>query len=151
MIKHSKVGVLFGDFNDCLGQMATNIVSGERVGIPWIHWLIAGFPCTSKSKANNQRGQNKTCVKDATGATGLGAKLIEEFVESNQPWMVTFENVPEFLNGKAGETDADQLVERLKQKGYWTLYFLFDCLNYGSRSHRDRVYWHGTFGDKRKE
>ena len=68
-----------------------------------------------------------------------------------QPWLVTLEHVPDCF-GKAGETDTDLLFQRLKQQGYWVLWFLFDCLDYGSKSHRDRVYWHGsTFGDTMKE
>ena len=144
--EHAKVPVLFGDANDVLGNSAINLITNERVSIPWVHWLIAGFPCTSKSKANNHRGKNKTCVRDGTGATGAGSKLIEDYVSAMQPIMLTLENVPEFLNGKAGETDADLLVQRIQEKGYWVLYFPFDCLHYGSKSHRDRLYWHGRRG-----
>ena len=143
---HAKVPCLFGDAYEVLNDSAINLITGERVSIPWVHWLIAGFPCTSKSKCNNQRSKNKICVKDGTGATGQGSKLIEDFIVIMQPIMVTLENVPEFLNGKAGQTDADLLVQRLEAKGYWALYFLFDCLSYGSRSHRDRIYWHGRRG-----
>jgi len=146
---HSPSQVLLGDVADCHKSMPQNIIQADKalqnkVAVPWCHWLWAGFPCTSKSKANPKRAQNKGCLRAGVAATGEGFAMVKKYAQEMSPWMITLENVSELVLGDAGQTDADFIVESLEECGFWTKYFSFDAADFGSFSTRTRTYWQGV-------
>ena len=144
---------LFVDAGD-LGQAMAREATGKLVPVPGCDWLIGGFPCTSKSKQNNNRAQHAQCIDQGTGATGTGLVYMLNYARKHRPMMVTLENVPDLAGAAQGseESDADIIVGRLKAMGYWTYHTVFDAIDYGSPATRKRWYLlalHGCRDDDR--
>ena len=144
LTRHCDASLVFGDCTECSQTMAANVLNGEKTIVPWVHWLWAGFPCVSKSKANNKRAQFKDCVVNATASTGEGFEMVRKYVETAMPDMISLENVPELAVGEAGITDADHIVKKLRDLGYWATYFVFDAADFASVVVRERCYWHAV-------
>ena len=141
LINHTDVEFVFGDCDDCNETMATDLRTGKKVPIPWVHWLWAGFPCTSKSKANNKRSSNRDCIRSGTEATGEGFVKVRQVAVSLMPSLLTLENVSELAKGTPNQTDADFICQSLSEGGFWAKHFTFDASEYGSKARRERTYW----------
>lgn len=142
--KHAGAKLIFGDCAEISsGVSALNVVDNQMHVVPWVHWLWAGFPCTSVSKANNKRSQSKGCVEQETDATGQGLKNVLDFVAKTWPELIGLECAPDLATGTPGETQADVVTTRLNSMGYWGTFFVFDAYDYGSMAMRERCYWFG--------
>ncbi len=76
--------------------------------------LAAGFPCQSFSQAGDRRG-----FDDPRGRTFLEIiRLVGEYVETERPRLLLFENVPHLLHG-AGGAWFDRVRRELRRAGYW--------------------------------
>ena len=138
---------LFADAGD-LSQTMAREAGGKLVPVPGCEWLIGGFPCTSKSKQNNNRAQHAQCIDQGTGATGTGLVYMLNYARKHRPLMITLENVPDLAGLAQGseKTDADIIVGRLKAMGYWTYHTVFDAIDYGSPATRKRWYLLALYG-----
>jgi len=138
---HGEAQLIFRTAEDCLEAVAENCITGEQVVVPWVHWLWAGFPCVSKSKANTSRGQHKNCIRDATGDTGVGFSTVVKYVEKARPLIVSLENLVTLMDGDVGESDSDYMCDAFRSMSYWPRCFAVEASEHGSPATRERAYW----------
>ena len=113
---------------------------GATQPVPWSQVMTAGFPCTSRSKANNARAKNAACITEGTGETGKGCRWMLDAVKRIRPELLIMENVATLADGELGKTDLDVISARLAELDYWCWWRVFDAEAYGSPAARTRVY-----------
>ena len=131
--------LLFNDFAEVSSDSAYDVVSGSKQIVPYAEILFAGFPCTSKSPMNRQRGQNSHCVQDCTASTGIGFQLILAHLTACSPQIVVLENVPTL----AANGEDTYIMEQLAQCGYWCRAWCNNVLNVLCKDvlHRGTACW----------
>lgn len=128
-------GRLFEDF-EVVSQKdsALDVLTGTSQLVEYAPLVFAGFPCTSKSSLNRNRGSNTMCVKDGTAATGKGFQAILRFVEKATPEVIILENVPQIA------TEEEYIKSEMNNRGFWCKCSEFDASAYGSCPVRKRWY-----------
>ena len=113
-IKHIKRALqpdhIFVDAAELCCERVHDHMSGERKPIPWVDVFAAGFPCQSRSSANNSSRSNRGCVAKAEGETGRGCKAIMDYLASCKPTLILLEIVTpiaEVSDDGSGLSDAD--------------------------------------------
>jgi len=84
---------LFGDINELKTGLAFNYVTDEKVRVPEVDIVIAGFVCKSVSTENNAREQFANCIQEACGQTGETFNGVIGYVRKYKPSLVICENV----------------------------------------------------------
>jgi site-specific DNA-cytosine methylase len=124
-------------------KSAKDLKTGERVVIPWVEWLFAGFSCTSRSNFNVNRKANKGCLlNDTEAATNVTWRGVKGYIISHKPSIITLENVRELLQsvGGNGDSDADEVIRWLEEQGYTSVYQEILAQDHGSFVPRARLY-----------
>jgi hypothetical protein len=122
---------------------AAEYVCGNTVIIPWVQLLVAGFPCTSRSRLNVHSAANCGCVQQGAHATGEGFGLILAFISKHRPCLLLFENVKELqeIYDDNQVSDADWVLQELNRRGYHATLIRFNCLEHGSTVDCDRCWF----------
>ena len=127
---HCPAKYLFADAKDMRKTRAVDVMSGEKVVIPWVTLLCAGFPCTSRTSLSSKAKNNVNCVQGAFGSTGEVFSDIWQYIKMSVPKLVILENVvPLEAKDPKGQqpSDAEFIVAQLRQIGYFADYLRFDC------------------------
>ena len=72
-----------------------NLTTGAPVIVEWPQNFGGGFSCKGKSKQNNQRAGNRSCIADGTTCTGLTCEYCRKVIVKMRPLLAVLENVPE--------------------------------------------------------
>jgi len=90
-----KLEFLFGDVNELSSRsgQALNHITGEKVMVPAVDLVIAGFVCKSVSTENNERPMYANCIREGIGKTGETFDGVMAYVRKFKPAMVICENV----------------------------------------------------------
>lgn len=147
LISHTPALHTFGDVAQLTSQRRLHCYRTQQdVLLPWAHTLIAGFPCTSRSKMNKSAHTHKTCVQDAVGTTGTGFASTKAVIALQRPRLIILENVPALQEKPDPESmsDAEYIVAELQALGYWSKWFCFDAKEFGSLASRQRIYLVGV-------
>ena len=85
---------LFGDVKE-VGQAeeAYDHLSAQKVSVPSVDLIIAGFVCKSVSMENNDREKYARCIDCASGQTGETFSGCAAYIARHQPGLVICENV----------------------------------------------------------
>ena len=81
--------------------------------------------CKSVSTENNDRGNNRTCIADATGLTGRTFDGVRRYVERFRPKLVICENVTGLLKRFLG---AEPQIHDLAGNAFSTPVCMTVCL-----------------------
>ena len=139
---HVPTGCLFKTAQEMTKESAFDCLSETSHLVPWVNILSAGFPCTSRTRLSSLSSAQKGCVQGKTGATGETWDEIRQYITRCRPQCVLLENVVPLAEvSEAGRSDADFIVDQLRQMGYWAIFVNFDCQVYGSPADRARLYF----------
>ena len=72
---------------------AQDLISRARQIVTHVTLLLAGFPCTSKTKLSSQSSENAYCIQQGNGDTGKGYAAVRKVVALTLPLMVALENL----------------------------------------------------------
>ena len=64
---------------------AQDVISKKEQIVPTVGILLAGFPCTSKTKLSSQSSENAYCIQRNEGDTGRGYSAVRAVVKSTSP------------------------------------------------------------------
>ena len=152
LIKQFAPDRLFTDAAELLSGYGHCAIKEERVQVPWVSMIAAGFPCTSRTSLSSHSGSNKHCVQNEEGATGEGWAIVRDYIFQFKPHVFLLENVPNLAATSDDATcmmaasDADHIVQTFQQRGMWCTYFAMDSREYGSFCERKRLYFLGGSG-----
>ena len=125
----------------CWGQAkrSTSSLDGRRQCQP-LTFFIAGFVCKSVSTENNDRGNNRTCIADATGLTGRTFDGVRRYVERFRPKLVICENVMGLLKRfRGGEPQIHAVRAVFAKLGYSFQHVAVDTRDFFLPQRRPRV------------
>ena len=139
---------LFKDVSELEGHTAYCLKECRDVLIPHAMLFAAGFSCTSRSRLNNSRSQNRGGIQnhgqDATATTWRG---VAAYIKRCRPPMVVLENVQELDEvTEHAMTDAEYIIEFLEGSGYTCKFYKVHADKYGSPVPRVRLYFIGVHG-----
>jgi site-specific DNA-cytosine methylase len=146
IIKHFQPGRLFPDLKE-LHQQVVRDIDGNDAVVELLDGFACGAECDSISALNGQRSDNWSCVEEADTSgrdtkTGGTAKSSFDFLQTNRPPFFMLENVKN-LNVKAKDgckTNLQMLILWGNSLGYYVVYTLLNCLDFGTPQHRERFY-----------
>ena len=82
---------------------AISCIGFRNPGRPMIAKKVAcaggGFSCTALSKANNQRSNNKGCIRGGSASSGTTFEGLAAWIIKDRPSISVLENVPEIRQG----------------------------------------------------
>ena len=120
---------------------AVNELTGRTEAVPAVDLFIAGFVCKSVSTENNDRGNNRTCIADATGLTGRTFDGVRRYVERFRPKLVICENVTGLLKRFLGAEPQIHAVRAVFAKlGYSFQHVAVDTRDFFLPQRRPRVW-----------
>lgn len=135
--------LVFRDAGQIVELFAHDCVSDSMQAVPYCDLLVAGFPCTSKTSLSSLASKFKQCIRDGEGSTGEGFEDVRGYIEVNKPTFVILENLASLAakSEDTEESEADYIVKRLGQLGYWCTYQVFEARDHGSMAYRERIYF----------
>ena len=120
---------------------AVNELTGRTEAVPAVDLFIAGFVCKSVSTENNDRGNNRACIADATGLTGRTFDGVRRYVERFRPKLVICENVTGLLKRFLGAEPQIHAVRAVFAKlGYSFQHVAVDTRDFFLPQRRPRVW-----------
>lgn len=142
------VKLLFSDVREVGAGQAVNVLTGEKVAVPPVDVVVAGFVCKSVSSENNNRVRFKHCIDEGSGSTGVTFSGVQAYVSWAKPSLVICENVVGLTKRNGGqEPQIESVANCFRQLGYA---FGWACLN--SRDyvlpHRRQRCWMWSFRDR---
>ena len=144
---------LFGDVEDIKYVTAYDLKSRNNKTIPYVHGIIAGFPCVDRSPQNPRASNNLGCVAKGEGKTGGVFADIAAVISKNSPLLVILENVTSlkqtFSATGADTSDVTFIKDTLQRLGYVCFDNVVASTDYGSETARTRVYIVGIKADRR--
>eukprot|EP00959_Pyramimonas_sp_CCMP1952_P217923 4557782-Pyramimonas_sp.AAC.1 len=143
----------FPDIRTVLGDVALlsslrarcHKVNAEVI-VPSCQMVIAGFSCTSRSRASNRSSQHANCVQNRTeAATSTTFWDIHQYISEVRPAVVIMENVKELLeqrgSGSDDMSDADFIVAEMKKLSYTGFHTVINSADHGAITSRIRLYF----------
>lgn len=136
---------LFSDVADLSRKCAMNLMTHTSTAVPRCFFVMAGFSCKSRSSLNVRAAANKDCMQrqDLDMETSATFESIFAYITKAFPPMLLLENVTALCEKgvDSAQSDAEWLMSRLRQSGYYVKIFRFDADNYGSPASRLRLYF----------
>lgn len=119
--------------------------SGEQTGVPPVHALASGFPCTSRTSLSSRSAGNVNCAQQGKDATGIGAATTLSTIDTHEPQEVMMENVPNLAQKlpSSDMSDAEWLTQQLQARKYWAVCVDMDSKERGLCIPRHRLWWLG--------
>lgn len=139
--------VMFENVADLHAPTCNNVCTNERVMVPFADAFAFGFSCASRSPANARSRLNAHCIQQRRADTatfntyegGLG------YMRRARPPLCIMENVKELeqrpQTGVNPASDAETILQDLREAGYTATYIKFNASEYGSWSNRVRIYF----------
>lgn len=118
----------------------------DHIRAPWAHTMIAGFPCTSRSKLNRGRAETVGCCQASEGATGEGYRTVSKCIRQHRPKVVILENVLGLsqASNSGDKSDSSFIEDDLASMGYWGEWVIVQATEYGSPVERERMFFLGV-------
>ena len=152
LLAHTSALHTFDDVSKLVSQQRLHCFRQDvDVVLPWVHTLVAGFPCTTRAKTSRTSHESKGCVQRSEGATGEGFLHVKHLISKTKPLLVVLENVIGLLETPGDSedeslSDADYICTELRKIGYGCSWFRFNAVEFGSPCVRDRIYLIGCLG-----
>mmetsp|Transcript_43589 Transcript_43589/g.81366 ORF Transcript_43589/g.81366 Transcript_43589/m.81366 type:complete len:449 (+) Transcript_43589:68-1414(+) len=137
---------LFGDVNELKTGFAFNHVDGEKVRVPAVDIVIAGFVCKSVSTENNDREKFANCIQEACGQTGETFNGVIGYVRKYKPSLVICENVKGLTMrtkdsaGNIQEPVIHDVAASFRKSGYGFSYSVLDSRDFFLPQRRNRCW-----------
>ena len=104
--------------------------------------LDAGIPCISRTSLNANCSKNVNCVQQKTEATGIGFENTRLTCVAHSPEIVGLECVDKlFQQTDGGISDAEYMVKKMEEAGYWAQARIRDSRDCVSWVPRIRGWW----------
>ncbi len=151
---HHPVSFLVSDMKELAKDTAANLNSqqdgqDEEV-LPYVLALDCGVTCVSRTPLSGSAQSNMNCVQNGTAATGESFAMCMAAVAKHSPDMICLECVKELAqksgDGDDQKSDAEFMVQKLTELGYWSQCVVTDAKDWGSFAARRRCYWVGLKG-----
>jgi site-specific DNA-cytosine methylase len=140
--------LLFGDVNELSARSgkAMNHITGEKVTVPAVDMVIAGFVCKSVSTENNKRSMYANCIREGFGKTGETFDGVMAYVRKFKPAIVICENVKGLTmktkdeHGSICEPVINHVQQCFKRAAYSFDYHILDSSDFLLPQRRARVW-----------
>ncbi|KAI4268831.1 MAG: hypothetical protein L6R35_006726 [Caloplaca aegaea] len=129
---------LFPDVEHLLRESALNLLTRSVQIVPYVDIFVAGITCTDRAKTNGSAFKMVNCVQTGAGKTGEAAHLVLQVISKVRPELVILECVSGLAqNTKSSkQSDAEYIVNRLRQLGYGAGTITTDAQEHGSVARR---------------
>ena len=124
---------------------AVNLKTENEEPIVDVAIFVSGFSCVSRSKQRKGHEKFVDCIqKEMACPTADTFWASFNYIKTSKPKIAILECVMGLLESKSagqGCSDADFIVKKLEDEGYWARWYEVEALRFGSIQRRNRLYF----------
>ena len=120
MMRQFELPVVVEDAAELSQPRSWNLQTGAPVMLEWPGIFGGGFSCKGKSKQNNNRGNNRSCIADGQTCTGVTFEYCKRIIIKMRPKAAFLENAVEVAlsyeqDGGLSTSDEEYIVRSFEE------------------------------------